>query len=165
MTCPLPCISINELEALVGTRVGQSDWILIDQARINDFADVTEDHQYIHVDPDRARKTDFGGTVAHGFLTLSLLSHMVETGLRPIKGMTANVNYGFDKIRMLSPVPAGARVRGGFTLNSVTRRSDTQILCAYHVDVEVESRSRPALAADWLILTTIQQEVSNHGRV
>jgi acyl dehydratase len=163
MTCPLPCISINELEALVGTRVGQSDWILIDQARINDFADVTEDHQYIHVDLDKARETDFGGTIAHGFLTLSLLSRMVETGLRPIKGMTANVNYGFDKVRMLSPVPAGVRVRGRFTLNSVTRRSDTQVLCAYHVDVEVESQSRPALAADWLILTTFQQEVSNNG--
>src|SRR5688500_6294300 len=148
MTCPLPCISINELEALVGTKVGESDWILIDQARINDFADVTEDHQYNHVAPDRARETEFGGTIAHGFLTLSLLSRMVETGLRPIEGMTANVNFGFDKIRMLSPVPAGARVRGSFTLNNVTRRSDTQILCAYHVDVEVESQNRPDLAAD-----------------
>ena len=165
MTSLLPFISIDELEALVGSKVGQSDWILVDQARINDFADVTEDHQYIHVDPDRARETDYGGTIAHGFLTLSLLSRMVGTGLRPIKGMTANVNYGFDKVRMLSPVPAGARLRGTFTLNSVTRRSDTQLLCAYHVDVEVESQSRPALAADWLILTTFQQEVSNDGRV
>jgi acyl dehydratase len=163
MTYPLPCICINELEALVGTKVGQSDWILIDQARINDFADVTEDHQYIHVDPDRARETDFGGTIAHGFLTLSLLSRMVETGLRPIEGMTANVNYGFDKIRMLSPVPAGARVRGRFTLNNVTRRSGNQILCAYHVDVEIENQSRPALAADWLILTTFQQEEFEHA--
>lgn len=156
MTHSLPTISLNELEALIGTRVGHSDWILVDQARINDFATVTEDHQYIHVDPERARETDFGGTIAHGFLTLSLLSRMVETGLRPIDGMTANVNYGFDKIRMLSPVPAGVRVRGCFTLNSVTRRSDNHILCAYHVDVEVESQSRPALAADWLILTTLQ---------
>jgi acyl dehydratase len=163
MTYPLPCITINELEALVGSKVGESDWILIDQARINDFADVTEDHQYIHVDPDKARETEFGGTIAHGFLTLSLLSRMVETGLRPIEGMTANVNYGFDKIRMLSPVPTGARVRGSFTLNNVTRRSDTQILCTYHVDVEVESQNRPALAADWLILTTFQQEVSDYG--
>jgi acyl dehydratase len=162
MTHPLPSIYIGELEALVGSRVGQSDWILVDQARINDFADVTEDHQYIHVDPEKARGTDFGGTIAHGFLTLSLLSRMVETGLRPINGMTANVNYGFDKIRMLSPVPAGARVRACFTLTSVARRSDTQVLCAYHVDVEIESRSRLALAADWLILTTFQQEEPDH---
>jgi len=93
---------------------------------------------------------------------LSLLSRMVETGLRPINGITANVNYGFDKIRMLSPVPAGARVRGCFTLTSVARRSDTQVLCAYHVDVEIESQSRPALVADWLILTTFQQEELDH---
>ncbi len=120
----------------------------VDQARIDAFADVTEDRQFIHVDPVAARETPFGGTIAHGFLTLSLLSRMVETGLPVLERQTMSVNYGFDRLRFLTPVPAGTRVRAHFGLEGITPRQSEQYLLHYQVTVEVEGSDKPALSAN-----------------
>lgn len=129
-----------------------SRWYVISQELINNFADVTEDHQFIHVDPEAAKKTPFGGTIAHGFLSLSLLSSMAEGLLIIPEDHDVSLNYGFDKIRFLAPVAAGKRIRGHFTLEKVTPRGPGQTLLTYKVEVEIEGEARPALAADWLIL-------------
>src|SRR5665213_2409439 len=109
-------IGINELIGLAGTETGVSKWFTIDQKRIDAFAEITEDRQFIHVDPDAARATPFGGTIAHGFLTLSMFSAFASDALPRIDGLAMGVNYGFEKLRFLSPVPAGARIRGRFRL-------------------------------------------------
>src|SRR5947199_2832299 len=108
--------SLDEIRARVGEEVGVSDWILVDQARIDAFADVSEDRQFIHVDRDAAAKTPFGGTVAHGFLTLSLLSRMAADAMLRPEAVKMGVNYGFDRVRFMAPVRSGKRVRGRFTL-------------------------------------------------
>ena len=112
-----PPISLEAYQAMVGQEVGVSSWHLVDQKRIDVYADVIEDHQFIHIDPERAkRETPFGTTVAHGFLTMSLMSIMSYEVMPVIEGTTMGVNYGFDKLRFLSPVRSGSRVRGRFTL-------------------------------------------------
>ncbi len=127
-----------------------SDWFTVSQECINQFADVTVDHQFIHIDEVRAKETPFGGTIAHGFLTLSLLSKFVsEVGLQ-LEGLTMGVNYGFDKLRFLAPVRAGARIRARFKLNSVTEKKPGQFLMSYGVTVDIEGEDIPALIADWL---------------
>ena len=125
-----------------------SRWFVIDQARIDAFADVIEDHQFIHVDPERAAATRFGGTIAHGFLTLSMLSAMAYDAIPLTEALS--VNYGFDRIRFLSPVPAGARVRGRFTVARIEERAPGETTLHWDVTVEVEGAGRPALAARWL---------------
>jgi len=136
---------------LVGTEIGVSAWHLVDQARIDTFAQVTEDHQFIHVDPERAaRETPFGGTIAHGFLSLSLMSVFAYEVLPAIEGTRMSVNYGFDKLRFVSPVRAGSRVRGRFTLAEATLRSPNELLSRTNVTVEIEGGEKPALVADWL---------------
>src|SRR4051812_37288432 len=112
----MPVASIEEIRDKVGQEVGVSGWILVDQARIDAFADATEDPQFIHVDPVAAAKTPFGGTIAHGFLTLSLLSRMAADAMVAPEGMKMGVNYGLDRVRFLAPVRSGKRVRGRFTL-------------------------------------------------
>lgn len=140
------------LERMVGEEVGVSDWALLDQDRINAFADLTFDPYFIHTDPERAKKeTPFGSTIAHGFLTLSMLSAMAYDALPDIEGRTMGMNYGFDKIRFISPVRAGSKVRGRFTVAGVTRKPG-QIVVRYGVTVEVEGRDKPALAAEWLTI-------------
>lgn len=127
-----------------------SDWFTVSQECINQFADVTIDHQFIHIDEVQAKETPFGGTIAHGFLTLSLLSKFVsEVGLQ-LEGLTMGVNYGFDKLRFLAPVRAGARIRARFKLNSVTEKKPGQFLMSYGVTVDIEGEDIPALIADWL---------------
>ncbi|MGO9358214.1 MAG: MaoC family dehydratase [Xanthobacteraceae bacterium] len=136
---------------LVGRDIGVSSWRLVDQARVDTFADVTEDHQFIHVDPARAaRETPFGGTIAHGFLTLSLLSTFAYEVLPTVDGVAMSVNYGFDKLRFISPVRAGARVRGRFRLAEATFRTPTELLSRTHATIEIEGETKPALVADWL---------------
>src|SRR5210317_1379736 len=112
-------ISVADLQAKVGTQVGVSRWFDITQAQIDAFADITEDWQYIHIDPDRAAQTPFGGTIAHGFLTVSMLSAMFYDALPEIQGSEMGVNYGFDKLRFLAPVRAGARIRCVFKLHDL----------------------------------------------
>lgn len=144
---------IAEFQALIGSVVGISDWFSIGQERIDGFADVTEDHQYIHVDPALAASSVFGGTIAHGFLSLSMLSRMAELALPAVEGTSTTINYGFDRIRFLAPVASGGRIRALFALRSVTPRPGGQTLFLYEVTVEIDGSSRPALSAEWLILT------------
>jgi acyl dehydratase len=139
----------------LGAMVGQSftsRWIAIDQERINAFAKVTEDELFIHVDPERAKATVFGGTIAHGFLTLSLLSAMAYSALPRIEGAAHGVNYGFDRVRFVRPVPSGSRVRGRFTLRAVTPRPTRDWQLSYDVSVEIEGEKKPALAATWITM-------------
>ncbi len=144
-------VPAGELAAMVG-RSFVSHWLAVDQSRIDAFAKVTEDEQFIHVDPERAGATAFGGTVAHGFLTLSLLSAMAYHALPKIEGAAHGVNYGFDRVRFLNPVRSGSRVRGHFTLLSVTHRSEREWQLSYEVRVEIEGANKPALAAVWLTM-------------
>ena len=146
-------ITLDAYKAMVGQEIGVSRWFEIKQDRINQFADVTEDHQFIHVDPERAKQTPFGGTVAHGFLTLSLLAPMAFDAQPTISNTAMVVNYGFDRIRLIAPVPAGSRIRGHFVLKEVVDRGAHEIMARTEVTVEIEGGGKPALVADWLGLT------------
>ena len=143
-------LGTDELKDLVGKEVGLSDWIVVDQKRIDGFADVTEDWQFIHVDPDRAAKTPFGGAIAHGFLTLSMLSRLAEGVVPRLRDVRMGVNYGFDKVRFMNPVRAGKRIRGRFTLMAADERLKGQWTCKYGVRVEIEGEDKPALVAEWI---------------
>jgi acyl dehydratase len=145
-------VNPDEVKHFVGTQTGLSDWIAISQDLINQFADVTDDHQPIHVDPQAASKTLFGGTVAHGFLTLSLLPKMARSGVVYLEGLKMGVNYGFDKVRFLNPVKSGKRIRGRFTLVTADQKIPGQWSFRYAVRVEIEGEDKPALLADWLSL-------------
>jgi len=146
-----PPITLDAYQAMVGKEVGVSSWHLIDQPRIDTYADVIEDHQFIHVDPERAKKeTAFGTTIAHGFLTMSLLSIMSYEVMPVIAGTTMGVNYGFDKLRFISPVKAGKRVRGRFVLAEAKLRKPTELQSRTNVTVEIEGEDKPALVADWI---------------
>ncbi|AXS41699.1 MaoC family dehydratase [Breoghania sp. L-A4] len=137
--------------AQVGKDIGVSGWIEVTQAMIDSFAKTTFDEQFIHVDPARAKAdSPFGGTIAHGFLTLALLSRMAVEALPRIDGLTMSVNYGFDKVRFLSPVPSGARIRGRFRLMEAEERTSGEVTLHHQVSVEIEGADRPALAALWL---------------
>lgn len=144
----------SELQGLIGREVGVSRWFEVTQARIDAFADCTEDWQFIHVDPDKAAATPFGGTIAHGFLTLSLASAMSYDALAPLDGVVMGVNYGFDKLRFLAPVPAGSRIRGRFRLLSAENKGAqdgvTRWLLKHELTVEIEGADKPALIAEWL---------------
>src|SRR4051812_896606 len=122
----MPIASLDEIRARVGQEIGVSDWLTVDQARIDAFADVTEDRQFIHVDPEGAAKTPFGGTIAHGFLTLSLLSRMAADAMLVPEGTRMGINYGFEKVRFLAPVRSGKRIRGRFTLTSFEEKRPCQ---------------------------------------
>nr|WP_249136918.1 MaoC family dehydratase [Bradyrhizobium canariense] len=136
---------------MVGKEIGVSSWHLIDQPRIDTYADVIEDHQFIHIDPERARKeTAFGATIAHGFLTMSLLSIMSYEVMPVIAGTTMGVNYGFDKLRFISPVRSGKRVRGRFVLAEAKLRKPNELQSRTNVTVEIEGEDKPALVAEWL---------------
>lgn len=142
-------ISLSEVEGLVGSELGLSDWMEVPQSRIDKFADATDDHQFIHVDPERAAETPFGGTIAHGFLTLSLLSAMNYNCVPRVREQTMGINYGFDKVRFMAPVPAGARVRGRFVLESARFRGAGMLMATYVVTIEIENAKKPALVANW----------------
>lgn len=146
-------ITLDAYKALVGQEIGVSRWFDVGQERIDRFADVTEDHQFIHVDPERAKATPFGGTVAHGFLTLSLLAPMAFDAEPNISDRAMVVNYGFDRVRLMAPVPAGSRIRGHFVLKEVVDRGPKQIMARTEVTVEVEGGSKPLLVAEWLGLS------------
>jgi acyl dehydratase len=148
-------ISLADIRALIGTETGLSDWILVDQTMIDAFANATDDHQFIHVDPERAKaESPFGGTIAHGFLTLSLMSTMNYNCLPKIREQTMGINYGFDKIRFISPVKSGASIRGHFTLSDARFRGAGMMMTSYDVSIEIENEKKPALTATW---TTIIQ--------
>jgi acyl dehydratase len=143
--------SIEELKSLVGQEVGASDWVEVTQQRINDFADATEDHQWIHVDVERAKiDTPFHSTIAHGFLTLSLLPHLAAEALKVEGDFKMGINYGLNRLRFVSPVPSGSRVRARFTLQSVEDVAGG-IQITWSVTCETEGGQKPALVAEWLV--------------
>src|SRR5687768_8040073 len=146
----MPLANIEDIKFKVGQEVGVSPWILVSQSDIDTFADVTGDHQFIHVDPEAAKATPFGGTIAHGFLTLSLLSAMTYDAVPPLEGVVMGVNYGFDKLRFLAPVLAGSQVRGRFRLLSAEDKGGGRWLLKHEVTVEIDGAEKPALIAEWL---------------
>ena len=149
-------IPLSELHDWIGREVGTSEWCLIDQARIDAFAQCTEDFQFIHLDPEAARsQAGFAGTIAHGFLVLSMLSSLAyQAGLK-LKGARVSINYGFDKIRFVNPVLSGSAIRARFVLAEVVERQPGQWLLAYDVRVEVKDSDKPALVARWLTLLVV----------
>lgn len=154
-------IARPEMRDLVGKVIGLSPWITIDQARIDAFADVTEDHQFLHVDPERAaREAPFGGTIAHGFLTLSLLVRMANLCAPLLEGNPPVINFGLDKIRWLVPVKAGQRVRARFTLAEMNEKTPGRILFRHSVSVEIEGEERAALVAHWLTAALVEDEAA-----
>ncbi len=146
-------ISLSEIPGLVGQEIGLSSWIIVDQTMIDAFAGATNDHQFIHVDPVRAAaETSFGGTIAHGFLTLSLLSAMNYDCLPKIREQTMGINYGFDKIRFMSPVRCDKRIRGHFVLSEARFRGAGMVMTTYDVSIEIEGEKKPALTATWITI-------------
>ena len=143
--------TVEEMTGKVGQEIGASRWFPMPQSRIDAFADCTEDWYFIHTDPEKAAKeTPWGGTIAHGFLTASLLSAMAYDVLPTIEGAVRGVNYGFDRLRFVSPVPSGSNVRARFVLNDAITDKPGEITLKYGVTVEIEGAERPALAAEWL---------------
>jgi acyl dehydratase len=148
----MPVAGLDEIRAKAGDEVGVSSWIAVDQARVDAFAEATEDRQFIHVDPAAATHTPFGGTIAHGFLTLSLLSRMAAEAMLVPDSLKMIVNYGLERVRFLAPVRAGKRIRGRFLLDSVEDKAPGRILMRHAVTVEIEDEAKPALTALWLTL-------------
>jgi acyl dehydratase len=146
----MPIASLDDIRASVGSEIGVSEWMLVDQQRIDTFADTTEDRQFIHVDPAAAAQTPFGGTIAHGFLSLSLLSRMAADVMHVPDNTLMAVNYGLDRVRFIAPVRSGGRVRGRFVLDAVDDKAPGQLLLRYTVTVEIENNDKPALTAQWL---------------
>lgn len=149
--------ALDTLRAEVGILGGTSPWVVITQAQIDAFADLTQDRQFIHIDPVRAAATPFGGTVAHGFLTLSMLSHLLLSADLPLPSARESVNYGFDRVRFLAPVPAGARIRGVFVLTGVEDRGGGRMLLRFDATVEIDGSAKPALRADWLAMMRMDE--------
>jgi len=149
--------AIDASEKLIGTEVGVSNWITVDQKMIDDFAKTTHDEQWIHVDPERAAaETPFGGAIAHGFLTLSLGSRFAYDCFSMLPGQVMGINYGMNKLRFLKPVVAGSRLRGRFTLQKVTAKGPTNMLRENLLTIEIEGEETPALIAEWLGLAVFE---------
>jgi acyl dehydratase len=148
-------VTREELSGRIGQPLGTSEWFLVDQARVNEFADVTLDHQFLHVDAERARATPFGGTIAHGFLTLSLLVHLCLPFIPELANRRLLVNYGFDKVRFAAPVKVGKRIRAVGTLGDVSERKPGNVILRVDVTVEIEGEDKPALVAEWLSLHVV----------
>ena len=143
----------NEMMNTVGMKLEPSEWIELSQQRINEFADCTEDHQFIHVDEAKAKETPFGGTIAHGFLTLSLLAGLIEKiGVTP-ENTVMGMNYGFDKVRFLAPVKSGKRVRMVGEVLNVKQKDENRFLTTFAVSMEIEGEDTPALAAEFLLMS------------
>jgi acyl dehydratase len=146
----MPVASLDDIRSRIGEEIGVSGWLEISQQRIEEFADATEDRQFIHVDPQAAARTPFGGTIAHGFLSLSMLSRMAADVMLIPDSTRMAVNYGLDRVRFIAPVRSGKRIRGRFVLDSVEEKAPGQILLRHTVMVEMEAEERPALTAEWL---------------
>lgn len=149
-------ISLDQALASIGSEIGTSRWITVTQAMIDTFADATDDHQFIHCDPERAaRETSFGGTIAHGFLTLSLLSTMTFEAVPALEGAEIGINQGFDGLRFLAPVKTGSRIRTHFVLTKVKARPSGWVEITHDITMEIEGGTKPALRASWLTLAFV----------
>ncbi|MCB1426816.1 MAG: MaoC family dehydratase [Zhengella sp.] len=156
-----PPATLDDLRGAVGKEIGLSPWHEITQGMIDAFADVTKDHNFIHVDPERAAQTPFGGTIAHGFLTLSMLSVFAYQALARLQGRKMGVNFGFEKVRFVNPVPAGKRIRARFTLDHLKIRPSGYVEMTYGVTVEIEGVVKPALTAEWKTIAIMEEGVVN----
>jgi len=145
-------VSQNELDSYVGYTAEPTDWFLVTQEQINAFADTTKDHQFIHVDPERAKETPFGGTIAHGFLTLSMVSYFSSQFSIILDNAVMGVNYGFDKIRFMAPVPVDSEIRARAKVKSIEKKAPGQYLVRYDVTVDIKGHEKPALVAEWLAM-------------
>ncbi|MBM1691466.1 MaoC family dehydratase [Sulfitobacter geojensis] len=149
--------ALSNAEQNIGKEVGVSNWITVDQPMIDQFAETTQDTQWIHIDPERAAsETPFGGTIAHGFLTLSLASRFAYDCFAMLPGQVMGINYGMNKMRFLMPVRAGSRLRGRFTLKEVKARSATDLLRTNILTIEIEGEETPAVVAEWLGLAVFK---------
>ena len=149
-------VNTAQLKDYIGKEVGVTDWVEIDQDRINKFADATGDHQYIHIDPERAAQTPFGTTIAHGFLTLSMIPMLsAENGGLKLENTVMGINYGLDKVRFINPVTVGSKIRGRFTLTGVEEKKPNHFLLKHTVTIEIEGEEKPALIAESLGMTVI----------
>ncbi len=148
-------LSKDDYRGQVGQELGVSDWITVSQSRIDAFAECTGDHQFIHVDPEKAKATPFGTTIAHGYLTLSLLSAMAYDAMPGIEGTKMGVNYGLNKVRFMAPVKSGKRIRGRFKLADVTERQPGVLQSTVEVTVEIDGEDKPALIAEWVTLAYV----------
>jgi acyl dehydratase len=140
---------VDGVRAAVGRELGPGDWFTVDQSRVDGFADDTEDHQWIHVDPEKAASSPFGGTIAHGFLTLSLLPHLANSARR-LDGVRMGVNYGLNKVRFPAPVKVGSRVRATVTITDAEDLPDDGVQVVSKVTVEIEGSEKPACIAEWV---------------
>ncbi|WP_295801921.1 MaoC family dehydratase [uncultured Microbulbifer sp.] len=145
-------IAVKDYASFIGRKTEATDWLKIGQERVNAFADCTLDHQFIHVDPEAAKQTPFGSTIAHGFLTLSLLSHFAEQLKIAMDGVRMGVNYGLDKVRFINPVKVGQRVRARGKILDIVEKSPGQFQLKLEITVEIEGEDKPALIAEWLVL-------------
>ena len=143
-------VSREELFNSIGSDLESTDWFTVKQEQIDQFADCTLDHQFIHIDPDKARETSFGTTIAHGFLSLSMLSYFAGTFSLIVKGCYMSINYGFDKVRFISPVKVNSRIRCHARLKDAVEKHPGQFMLTYAVEVEIEGGDKPALKADWI---------------
>jgi acyl dehydratase len=149
-------IKAADLPTFVGKTLKPSSWMEITQERVNQFADATDDHQFIHVDPERAAQTPFGGPIAHGFLTLSLISHLIaENSLKP-EGLVMGINYGSDKVRFLQPVRVGSRIRAQQKILYASEKNPGQWLIKTAVTIEIENVEKPALIAELLAMLIVR---------
>lgn len=148
-------VSIEQLHELVGKDLEPSPWVQLSQQRISDFADVTEDHQFIHVDPEKAKATPFGGTIAHALLTLSMLPSLLEKTLPVVEGMKTSINYGFNKVRFLAPLRSGKRIRAKFGITSFSETAPGRYQMLTNVTVEIEGEDKPALIAEWIFMILV----------
>lgn len=148
MQGPTKAVTLDEFKAMLGKEVGVSDWYTLDQKKIDAFADLTDDHQFIHVNPELAKLTPFGTTIAHGFFTLSMVAAMGYQAVPAIKGAKMGLNYGLNKARFLNPVKSGKRIRGRFTLKSIEEQPGGRVLSICEAKVEIEGEEKPALVAE-----------------
>jgi len=146
----MPVAELDHIRSRIGEEIGVSSWFDVTQDRIDAFAEATEDRQFIHVDPEAAAATPFGGTIGHGFLTLSLLSRLASEVMLIPPETRMVVNYGMDRLRFLAPVRSGKRIRARFKLDSIDEKAAGQLLMRHQVTVEIEDEERPALVAEWL---------------
>jgi acyl dehydratase len=152
MQGPVRTMTLDEVRSFTGKEIGVSDWFKLDQNKINQFADLTEDHMFLHVNPEAATATPFGGTIAHGLLTLSMMPVMAYQAMPGVSGTKMGVNYGYNKIRFMAPVKSGKRIRGHFVVQSIEDKSDGRRQITHEVTIEIEGESKPALVAEWITM-------------
>ncbi|HET6470875.1 MAG TPA: MaoC family dehydratase [Pseudomonadales bacterium] len=152
MQGPVRTMSLDEIKTYVGKEIGVSDWFELDQQRVNAFADLTEDHMFLHVNPEAAKATPFGGTIAHGLLTLSMMPVMAYQAMPGVSGTKMGVNYGYNKVRFMAPVKSGKRIRGRFGVKAVEPQSGGRMQIVHDVTIEIEGEPKPALAAEWITM-------------